>query len=140
MIGVEDVLHFRGDPILVGCFGVRRPGKLTASVNGVLQLTMDVQVTNSRLLEFDGDMHRLPVSRSILQTVIFPHKVTLFDAVDFAVSIFELFMPAAWHWYFVFRQPVAGFAVRLPDLAECYLAAIVLPMCFKFSTGIMQSV
>ena len=138
VIDYNDVPHFEGEPVLAGCFGVRRPGKFTASGKGVLRLIMDVRTTNSLLLDIDGDMHKLPVGSSILRTVILPHEVAIFNAEDLSVSFYQLSMPTAWHKYFVFRRPVSGAAVGRPDLSECYLAAIVLPMGFKLATGIMQ--
>ena len=112
-----------------------KAGKLTASGLPVLRLIMDVRMANALLVTMNGDMHKLPVGSSFLRYVIFPHKVALLSAEDLSSSFYQLRMPEAWHRYFVFRRPVSGAFVGHPDMKECYLAAVVLPMGFSDANG-----
>ena len=100
---------------------------------------MDVRMTNALLVTIDGDMRKLLLGSSFLRCVIFPHEVALLSAEDLSSSFYQLRMPVVWHRYFVFRRPNSGAAVGRPDMKECYLAAVVLPMGFSAAVGIMQS-
>ena len=60
-------------------------------------------------------------------------KLGVFRVINFSE------MPIARHRYFVFRRPVSGAAVGRPDMKDCHLAAVVLPMGFSAAAGIVQS-
>ena len=135
----SETLHYRGQPVRNGLFGVVKPGKMV-NQKPILRVIMNLVPTNSLFKIIAGSVHRLP---SITQwSTLFigeGEKVEICQS-DITSAFYLFLLPEAWQCILPFNVEIDGSL-----LGEGYEAGInyvlcakVLPMGWHSAVGLME--
>eukprot|EP00438_Fugacium_kawagutii_P027760 Skav215993 [mRNA] locus=scaffold4693:119449:124700:+ [translate_table: standard] len=136
----ENVLTLQGGLIQNGMFGVRKVGKDLPDGRPAQRLIMDLRGSNSVLKVIAGDIGTLAGASAFANIVLEEGKMITISGDDLCSSFYLFRLPDVWKPFLSFERPVAWRALGVDRDGDTYMAAVVLPMGFSSSVGLMQHV
>ena len=113
-VPLSEVLHFRGQPVLNGMFGVEKPSKLEDN-SPVLRVIMNFVPSNLIHRQLTGGTSSLPYITQWLSTVLEDQQEVRIWQSDMS-SVFYLFaLPKAWWGHLSFNILRYGHQIGLPS-------------------------
>lgn len=91
----DKVLHFRGEPVLNGLFGVEKSGKVDDNLP-ILRCIMNLVPSNSVMRNFQGAVGQLPHITSWMSTVILEGQEVRFWQSDMCNAFYLFKLPSQW--------------------------------------------
>ena len=134
-----DVLHYRGQPVLNGMFGVEKPSKL-ADNSPVLRVIMNLIPSNSIPRQLTGGTSSLPYITQWLSTVLEDQQEVRFWQSDMSSAFYLFSLPKAWWGHLSFNILRYGHQIGLPSNQVFALCCKVIPMGFNSSVSVMQEI
>ena len=133
----ESVLHFRGQPVLNGLFGVAKP---TTLPNGksTLRLIMNLVPSNSVIRSYEGSVKSLPQITSWMSIVLEENQQMRIWQSDMSSAFYLFRLPASWAPLLAFNVAQDGDQLGLTPGKMYNLACTVLPMGWTNSVSLMQ--
>ncbi len=142
-IGRGDLITWKGDPLLNGCFGVPKGDVLAEDFDVttcVLRFIVNLQPSNDLQRCIRGDVDRLPLFTQWLLCQLLAHEAYLHSGDDqnSAFNVYKL--PSVWLPWFVPAEPAWTSTLEElgVDVDKPWGAIGVLPMGWLSATGIMQ--
>ena len=138
-IPLSEVLHFRGQPVLNGLFGVEKPTKLEDN-SPVLRVIMNLVPSNSIHRQLTGGTSSLPYITQWLSTVLEDQQEVRFWQSDMSSAFYLFALPKPWWGHLSFNVLRYGHQIGLPSNQVFALCCKVIPMGFNSSVSIMQEI
>ena len=138
-VPLSSVVHYRGQPVLNGMFGVEKGAKLEDQ-RPVLRLIMNLVSSNSIMRQFTGAVRNLPSITAWMSTVLVDGEEIRIWQSDMCNAFYLFRIPQAWSYYLAFnileeqKDKITG----KPTVMA--LACNVLPMGWLSSVAIMQEI
>ena len=133
----EKVFCYRGQKVLNGLFGVRKPS-FTESGKPVLRLIMNLIPTNSCMIQLRGSVKDLPSICQWLSIALGPNEELRFAQSDMSSAFYLFKLPEQWSRYICFGVTRTGAELGKNDSKTYYLSCRVVPMGWSSAVGIMQ--
>ena len=125
---LEDVFHYRNQPVLSGLFGVEKP---TVLPDGRKVLTMD---------SIRGAVRHLPSITAWLGLTLGEGEGMALFQSDLTAAFYLFRLPKVWQKYLAFNIKVRGSDIDMDPSTTYVLSCSVLPMGWSSSVSIMQEV
>ena len=138
-VPLQDVMYFRGQPVLNGLFGVEKPAR-TASDKCVLRLIMNLVPTNSVLRQLTGGTSSLPSISQWQSLVLEDRQQVKIWQSDMSSAFYLFALPRPWWGKLAFNVLRSGSQLGLPNPAIHALCCRVIPMGFNSSVALMQEI
>eukprot|EP00438_Fugacium_kawagutii_P027734 Skav224787 [mRNA] locus=scaffold764:4437:22368:+ [translate_table: standard] len=136
----ENVLTHRGSLVQNGMFGVRKVGKDLPDGRPAQRLIMDLRGSNSVLKIIGGDIATLAGASAFTNIILEDGKLITISGDDLCSSFYLFRLPDAWKPFLSFERSVSWRALGVDRDGDTYMAAVVLPMGFASSVGLMQHI
>eukprot|EP00435_Cladocopium_sp_Y103_P030899 s1425_g7.t1 len=133
----QDLFKVEGKPLLNGLFGVDKGEMIDG--HPVHRLIMNLIPLNNVCKGIQGDVGTLPAWSSTGPLMLMPSQDLVISSEDVKCFFYIFAVPRAWRRYLGFNKVVAEH-FHPGKLGKHYLVAKVLPMGFKNSVSLAQSV
>ena len=134
---LEEVLHYRGEPVLNGLFGVEKAAR-TPSGRCVLRVIMNLVSTNAVVFQLSGGTASLPYVGQWLSTVIEGDQELRLWQSDMSAAFYLFSIPRPWWSMLAFNVLRKGYQIGRNDDKLHALVCKVIPMGFNSSVALMQ--
>ena len=138
-IPLDQVLHYRNQPVLNGMFGVEKPTRLDDS-SPVLRVIMNLVPTNSCVKQLCGGTSSLPFIGQWLSVALDENEEVRLWQSDMSAAFYLFRVPEPWWGYLSFNVLKRGSELGLNDHRVYALACTVIPMGFSSSVAVMQEI
>ena len=138
-IPLDQVVKYRGEPVLNGLFGVEKSSR-THSNKCVLRLIMNLVGSNSIMRQFTGAVKNLPSITSWLSTVLEDNQQIRIWQSDMSSAFYLFQVPDIWASYLSFNVIRDRIDPMTNQMTRMALACVVLPMGWLSSVSIMQEI
>ena len=138
-VPLQNVMHFRGEPVLNGVFGVEKPVVLPSG-KPVLRFIMNLVPSNSLLLQLTGGTRSLPYVSQWLSIVLEGDQHLRIWQSDMCSAFYLFELPEPWWGKLSFNILRKGKAIGKPDNRVYALSCKVIPMGFNSSVALMQEI
>ena len=138
-VPLEEVFHYRGEPVLNGLFGVEKPTKLPDG-SPVLRVIMNLVPSNSCLKQLSGGTSTLPFIGQWLGVVLEDQEEVRIWQSDMSAAFYLFAVPRPWMGYLSFNVLKGGADIGLDPQRTFALCCHVIPMGFNSSVSLMQEI
>ena len=138
-VPLQHVLHYRGQPVLNGMFGVEKPSKLEDN-SPVLRVIMNLVPSNSVLRQLSGGTASLPYIGQWLSVVLEGDQQLKIWQSDMSAAFYLFALPEPWWGNLCFNVIKPGYQLGLPSNQLFALGCKVIPMGFNSSVALMQEI
>ena len=135
----SEVVEVRGQRVLNGLFGVRKPATL-ASGEPILRVIMNLKATNSVMHQIRGAVEGLPAITAWQAAVLDNSESFHYYQSDISSAFYLFELPRAWLKFLAFAVSYPGETLGKEDGVIYHLACRVLPMGMHSSVSLMQEV
>ena len=138
-VPLDEVLHYRGQPVLNGMFGVEKPQKLGDN-SPVLRVIMNLVPSNSVHHQLTGGTSSLPFIGQWLSVVLDGSQEIRTWQSDMSSAFYLFSLPRAWWGHLSFNILKRGHEIGLASNRLFALSCKVIPMGFNSSVSVMQEI
>ena len=138
-VPLSSVLHYRGQPVLNGLFGVEKPTSLPSGLP-ILRTIMNLVPSNSVLKQLKGGTRSLPFIGQWLSTVIEDSTEVRLWQSDMSAAFYLFSLPPAWWGCLAFNIIRPAHKIGRPGSGLFAMCCKVIPMGFNSSVALMQEI
>ena len=136
---LDQVLHFRGEPVLNGLFGVPETSTIDSG-EPILRVIMNLVPSNSVMLQLEGAVKNLPSITSWMSVVTEGKEEVRIWQSDMCNAFYLFALPHQWRRCLSFNILRWGNEIGKDPAVRYALSCCVLPMGWLSSVAIMQEV
>lgn len=138
-IPFDDVLTYRGEPVLNGLFGVPKTSCLSSG-EPILRVIMNLVPSNSVMLQLEGAVKNLPSITAWMSLVADEGETIRIWQSDMTNAFYLFALPPQWRRCLAFNIVVNGKQIDRDPARKYALSCCVLPMGWLSSVSVMQEV
>ena len=134
---LDEILHFRGEPVLNGLFGVEKAATVPSG-RCVLRVIMNLIPTNAVVRQLTGGTTSLPYVGQWLSTVLEGDEELRLWQSDMSSAFYLFAIPQPWWGMLGFNVLKRGHEIGFGNQRIYCLVCKVIPMGFNSSVSLMQ--